>query len=76
MQAESMLKASVLAGGSNCKLGFISIFYPFLKVDCRFTGYAAVDFIRDAWAEGFEPPTVGLEIRCSIQLSYAHSRKC
>ena len=25
-----------------------------------------------AWAEGLEPPTVGLENRCSIQLSYTH----
>ena len=25
--------------------------------------------------EGFEPPTVGLEIRCSIQLSYRRARK-
>ncbi|MEY2986966.1 MAG: hypothetical protein RJB13_487, partial [Pseudomonadota bacterium] len=23
-----------------------------------------------AWSAGFEPATIGLEIRCSIQLSY------
>ena len=28
-----------------------------------------------AWAEGLEPPTVGLENRCSIQLSYTHIKK-
>ena len=27
---------------------------------------------RNVWALGLEPRTVGLENRCSIQLSYAH----
>ena len=33
---------------------------------------AELDFCAMAWAEGLEPPTVGLENRCSIQLSYTH----
>ena len=33
---------------------------------------AELDFCEMAWAEGLEPPTVGLENRCSIQLSYTH----
>ena len=31
-----------------------------------------LDFCEMAWAEGLEPPTAGLENRCSIQLSYTH----
>jgi hypothetical protein len=33
---------------------------------------AELDSCAMAWAEGLEPPTVGLENRCSIQLSYTH----
>jgi hypothetical protein len=46
---------------------------------CDKGGCAAIDESMDALArlEGFEPPAYGLEVRCSIQLSYRRAeQKC
>ncbi len=40
---------------------------PVIMLDLSSEGYASVSVAR---LEGFEPPACGLEVRCSIQLSY------
>ena len=36
--------------------------------------FATPTIPKKACLEGFEPPTLGLEVRCSIQLSYRHKK--